>query len=40
MTTLAPAPPAPARHAAASHPSFLRHSGTLAGASTLSVLSK
>jgi oleandomycin transport system permease protein len=30
MTTLAPAPPAPARHAAASHPSFLRHSGTLA----------
>src|SRR6478609_10281447 len=30
MTTLAPAPPAPARHAAAARPSFLRHAGTLA----------
>ena len=31
MTTLAPpAPPAPARHAAAPAPSFLRHTGALA----------
>src|SRR6476660_6253673 len=30
MTTLAPAPPAPTRHAAAPRPSFLRHAGTLA----------
>src|SRR6476660_5288539 len=30
MTTLAPAPPAPTRHAATPRPSFLRHAGTLA----------
>ena len=30
MTTLAPAPPAPTRHAAAPRPSFVRHAGTLA----------